>query len=129
MKHLKRFNESLEKPPYNEDLINDIKELSLEYLDDNCILNYYIQSLDGKNLFYGGQYSHYEDRFNKYISVNKPVKYVVMISNKPYQKKVLGSSIRGDQFINQSDYNKELSIELVSILKEIYPDENIEERK
>ena len=129
MKYLKRFNEGSEELTYNKDLIETLKEISLEYLDEDCILNYYIASLDGKSMFYGGQYSHYEDRFNKYISINKPVKYIVMISDKPYQKKVVGSSIRGDQFISQSDYNKDLSIELVNRLKEIYPEENIVARE
>ena len=131
VKHLKRFNESSEELPYNKDLIRDMKELSLEYLDEGSILNYYIVSLDDYKMFYGGQYSHGEDRLNKYASINKPFKYVVMISDKPYRRKVL-TSTRGvagdnefDQFIDQADYNKELSIELVNRLKEIYPEENI----
>jgi hypothetical protein len=113
MKHLKRFNESSEEElPYNEDLIEDLKELSLEYLDEDCILNYFIQSLDEKTIFYGGEYSHHRDRFNKYSNIDRPFRYMVMISDEHKSRQV-------------SLFNRELSIELVDRLKEIYPGENI----
>ncbi len=128
MKHLKRFNEGSEELSYNKDLIETLKEISLEYLDEFCILNYYIMSLNGSKMFYGGQYSHYEDRFNCYNKIKSntgSLKYLIMINDKPYQKKVVGSSFREDQFINQSDFNKEKSNELVGRLREIYPREII----
>lgn len=120
MKHLKRFNESSEDLSYNKDLIQDLKEISLEYLDEGCILNYYIMSLNGDKMFYGGQYSHEEDRFNCYSKILRPyVKYLIMI-NEPYQKTTFG-----DEVVSQSDFNKELSTELVARLREMYPKENI----
>ncbi len=128
MKHLKRFNEGSEELSYNKDLIETLKEISLEYLDEFCILNYYIMSLNGSKMFYGGQYSHREDRLNNYSKIKSntgSLKYLIMISDKPYQKKVVGSSFREDQFINQADFNKEKSNELVGRLREIYPREII----
>lgn len=128
MKHLKKFNENLDKVLYNKDLIESLKELSLEYLDEGCVLNYYIMTLNGDKIFYGGQYSHQEDRFNCYSKIRPDsgyIKYLVMINSKPYHKRIVQSSTFGDEFITQSDFNKELSKELVSVLREMYPKENI----
>ena len=130
MKYLKRFNES-NNDTYNKELIELTKDLSLEYLDDWCVLNYYIMSLDGRKMFYGGQFSHGEDRFRKYCRIDspQPFQYLIMVSGKPYEK-TLGIS-RDDENISVTwnDENEELSNELVTRLKEIYPDENIVTKK
>ena len=127
MKYLKKYvifeGVSKDGVGYNEDLIETLKELSLEYLDDYCILNYYIMTLNGDKMFYGGQYSHGDDRFNCYnmdtpgnlkkIGPNSGhLKYLIVISDNPYGVKI-------------PPYNEEKSKELVSRLRELYPKENI----
>lgn len=57
MKYLKRINETIESDDINWGIIEDIKDMSLEYLDDSYILGIHVYSLSTKDLVYTLFYS------------------------------------------------------------------------
>lgn len=122
MKHLRRYNESVNQ--INWDLIEDAKDIALEYVDEYCVFNYFIISLDGKKIFQGGELTQNGHRSQSYREYNgESVKYKIMVCSKPYDVN-LGTN---DQ-PNVAKFNDKLVKEtndVVGRLRSMYPDEVI----
>lgn len=122
MKYLKLFEaytiDNRVKDLINWNLINDLKEMSLEYIDDNCFLTMVIRVVCGFKLYtYSLRYNHERDELRESCSeyttsIVRPQYSNIKIYNNPDDT--------GFSWLN-SDYSKELQLRIM----EAYPDENI----
>ena len=112
---IKRFNESIDND-YNKELIQTLKDLSLEYLDFGLILSYTILSADYRHTYYTGLYSHKLDKLtvcSVKLDNKLPVYYIILSTNTDkYYKNLENIALKGTS-------------EIVKTLKEFYPNEII----
>lgn len=113
MKYIKTY-ESYNVDGINWDLIQDAKDIALEYLDEYYVFNYYIMSEDDSKMFYGGVLSHDKKKDVTFFKYNgESVKYKILMTNggKPFDKNLKNLKKETDEVINR--------------LRSIYPNENI----
>ena len=147
MKYLKKLFESNEtdeleeiiKPLINFYLIDDLKELSLEHLDNEMILQYSISYYCRYSyrwiISVEGQFSHIVENFN-YMELSEqkvetylhnwhiPIKYVFRVETIHNQDFIVGGEGRIIKY--RDPKNNKINKEILNIIKNIYPQEEIE---
>ena len=124
MKYLKTYKIFESVNTINWDLIDDAKDIALEYVDEYMILNYFICSSDGKRVFYGGDLRNDGSKKAEYVKYNgEPVAYKILICSKPYDKN-LGTT-NHPNIVQFNDSLEKETKEVVDRLRSIYPDEDI----